>query len=182
MRFDLQVISLTLIRASATNLKILVKHTKPPIKKIPFNAIFRLVLICRLQIIGMGSARMMRSPTKDKTPFVVPMRIRALGMQCPGWALFQKKETGVHCRMLEVKAAIAQHWRVLAYEYRMGLFVDIRTLASTRRCQKFVAQCWLLMYDFLENIQSLTASLLSRMSQGLRNILNSMEVLFVNIS
>jgi hypothetical protein len=88
----------------------LVKHTKPPIRKMPFNAIFLLVLICRLQIMGIGSERMTRSPTKESTPFVIPIRIKALGMQWPGCCLFQKKEMGVHCKMLEVKAAIAQHF------------------------------------------------------------------------
>jgi hypothetical protein len=53
---------------------------------------------------------MMRSPTKERTPFVMPIVMRALGMQCPGCVLSQKKETGVHWRMFEVKAATAQHY------------------------------------------------------------------------
>lgn len=110
---DSLVRSLTLICASATNLKILVKHTKPPMKKMPFKASFLLKLICSVQIMGIGSARMTRSPTKESTPLVRPITIRALGTQWPGWALFQKKETGVHWRMLEVKAATAQHFEDL---------------------------------------------------------------------
>jgi hypothetical protein len=106
---DLQVMSLVLICASAMNLNMLVKHTKPPSRNIPFNAIFLLMSICSFQIIGIGRARMTRSPTKERTPLVIPIVTKAFGMQCPGCVLSQKKDTGVHWRMLEVKAAIAQH-------------------------------------------------------------------------
>lgn len=66
--------------------------------------------------MGIGSERIMRSPTKERTPFVMPITISALGMQWPGCCLSQKKETGVHCRMLEVKAAIAQHCEGLSIQ------------------------------------------------------------------
>ena len=56
---------------------------------------------------------MTRSPTKESTPLVMPITIKALGTQWPGWALFQKKEMGVHWRRLEVKAATAQHFEDL---------------------------------------------------------------------
>jgi hypothetical protein len=71
-------------------------------------------LICSVQIIGTGNARMIRSPTKERTPFVIPIVTSALGRQWPGCVLSQKKETGVHWRTLEVKAAIAQHFKGLS--------------------------------------------------------------------
>lgn len=33
--------------------------------------------------MGIGSERMIKSPTKDKTPFVMPIVMRALGIQRP---------------------------------------------------------------------------------------------------
>jgi hypothetical protein len=107
---DLQVMSLVLMCASATNLNILVKQTNPPSRNIPFSAIFLFVSICSFQIMGIGRERIIRSPTKERTPLVMPIVTRAFGMQCPGCDLFQKYETGVHCRILEVNAEIAQSY------------------------------------------------------------------------
>ena len=52
--------------------------------------------------------RMKTSPTKDRTPLENDTVLRALGIQWPSWSLFQKKETGVHSKVLAPKAAIVQ--------------------------------------------------------------------------
>lgn len=46
---------------------------KLPSRKIPASATFRLRLICSWKIIGIGSARMNISPTRDKAPLTVPL-------------------------------------------------------------------------------------------------------------
>lgn len=58
--------------------------------------------------MGIGMQRMIRSPTNDSTPFVMPIVMSAFGMQCPGWVLSQKYDTGVHWNTLLINAAMAQ--------------------------------------------------------------------------
>lgn len=64
--------------------------------------------------MGMGDTRMMRSPTKERTPLVSPMRTKALGIQWPFCCLSHWYDTGVHWRMLATVAAIAQHCKALS--------------------------------------------------------------------
>lgn len=104
----MQVRSLVLILARATKRKILARHTSPPSRNIPHNDTFLRTLICNLNIIGIGIAKMKRSPTKERTPFVTPIVTSTLRIHFPFWFLFQKYEMGQHWNMLALKAAMAQ--------------------------------------------------------------------------
>lgn len=51
---------------------------------------------------------MKRSPRKDKKPFEKPIVVNEFLTQWPSWFLFQKKETGVHSKVLARKDPTVQ--------------------------------------------------------------------------